>query len=879
MKTKIKLVIGFVLISLIMVSYSFIQNTPKTFYYAYSEKISLTPSDKALVIRYKVNKSKKFQNLYFKTKLNENQFKWQDDSTVVIYALNTLSKDSLLYEVKRDDEFASIQPVYTVESGLEMYVTDEVLIKPHNDVTQKQINELHQKMGVKVIRSDENYQLIKVPSYLDAIEISKQYQESGLVLFSQPNFICQVDLLQIPNDPYFNNQYYLNNTGQVFTDGHWGAADCDIDAPEAWTITQGNNNIIVAVIDEGVTPNHPDLPNARQVILSNSNLADGDANNPSPTANNNHGNACAGIIAATRNNNEGISGIAPNCRIMPIRIFNTDETAIAVDRVALAINTARQNGARVISNSWGYSSPNQNLHPAIVESIRTAVNAGCVVVFAAGNNARHVFGDNGYVQFPANVDIPGVLTVGASDRDDFQADYSPTSALIDIVAPSHRAYSRELSNCIRNIDPTIQPFGIIGENLEIWTLDIPGDAGYNSFHGNNLAARFAACNCIPLGCGTLLPNEGNNFLSYTARMGGTSAACPQVAAVAALMLSINPNLTQQQVFDILTANTEQVGGYTYTNGRSNELGFGRLNACRALAQVLPTIVSVSGSSLVCSTGATFTVNNVPAGCSVSWSQSSNLTYFSGQNTNSYTVKANSSGSGWVSATINSGCGQVALPQKTVWVGVPWPATIQGPAELPNGCIVSYSIAAQGNPTTYQWSIPSKILCPPNLQWQILYGGNQSSATYFAGCQSGYMHVTVGNICGTAPPVGKYIDIDNSYDCNGMKMLSDSTIKETDIDLKDYLVIYPNSASDFVKVSIVQNTNLTQDPLLSAASSSQDITASYSVRVYNIYGILVYSLNNTSCPFTIPVGDFLNGTYILNVSDIANAYRKQFVVKH
>jgi len=315
--------------------------------------------------------------------------------------------------------------------------------------------------------------------------------------------------------------------------------------PKHGLFTQGNNNIIVALIDQGVTPNHPDLPNTRQVRLNNSNLADGDANNPSATANNNHGNACAGIIAATRNNSEGISGIAPNCRIMPIRIFNTNETGIAVDRVAAAINFARQNGAHIISNSWGYASANQNLHPAIVEAIRTATTTGrgglgCVVVFAAGNNARHTVGDNGFVQFPANVNIQGVLTVGASDRDDFQADYSPTSNLIDIVAPSHRAYPPEVY--IRQG----RTGGIAGETFEIWTIDIPDNTGYNPYPNNPDWVH-------PPAAGEQLPAAGINFLSYTARMGGTSAACPQVAGVAALMLSIYPNLTQQQVFDILRA--------------------------------------------------------------------------------------------------------------------------------------------------------------------------------------------------------------------------------------------------------------------------------------------------------------------------------------
>ena len=292
--------------------------------------------------------------------------------------------------------------------------------------------------------------------------------------------------------------------------------------------------------------------------------------------------------------------------------------------------------------------------------------------------------------------------------------------------------------------------------------------------------------------------------------------------------------------------------------------------------------TISGDDLLCYPGSkTFSTQDF-YNVTYAWTTSSNL-QINGSNT-SRTVSVspisstNSAGTISLSITILA-YNKTRVITKNVWVGVPWPATIQGPAELPNGCIVSYSIAAQGNPTTYLWSIPGKILCPPNLQWQILYGGNQSSATYFAGCQSGYMHVTVGNDCGTAPPVGKYVDINDSYDCNGMKMHSDTTLEEPNIDVKDYLVIYPNSASDFVQVSIAHNTTSTQDPLLSDANSNQDITASYSVRVYNIYGILVYSRNETSFSFTIPVSSFINGTYIINVSDNTNAYQKQFVVKH
>ncbi len=95
-------------------------------------------------------------------------------------------------------------------------------------------------------------------------------------------------------------QITCHNVGQEFNDGHTGTTDADIDAPEAWNITRGNEDIIIAVLDEGVTPDHPDLPNARQLRLNGSNFAapydQSNPNDPSPIGNGNHGNACAGVF-------------------------------------------------------------------------------------------------------------------------------------------------------------------------------------------------------------------------------------------------------------------------------------------------------------------------------------------------------------------------------------------------------------------------------------------------------------------------------------------------------------------------------------------------------------------------------------------------------
>jgi subtilisin family serine protease len=293
--------------------------------------------------------------------------------------------------------------------------------------------------------------------------------------------------------------------------------------------------------------------------------------------NSNHGNSCAGVIAATMDNNEGIAGIAPNCKIMPLRW----DDATTSEQMADAIEFAVDDGANIISNSWSYrnSGSYPNLIPAIVAAIQYAINNGVVVTFSAGNTAQHTIGYNGYVAFPANANVNGLLAVGASDRYDKQSDYSPTNLLIDIVAPSHRAY----------------PSSISTETFEMWTIDIPGNTGYNPWPSTGTH---------PPVTGEILPNNGINNLAYTGRFGGTSHACPVVAGVAALMLSVNPNLTPQQIFTTLTSTADKVGGYFYSNGKCNQMGYGRVNAYAAVQAACPTFVNFTNKTITTNTTVT-----------------------------------------------------------------------------------------------------------------------------------------------------------------------------------------------------------------------------------------------------------------------------------
>ncbi|MCL2727647.1 MAG: S8 family serine peptidase [Bacteroidales bacterium] len=456
----------------------------KKFYYAFDKKkyIIEIPTKVAVSIdeKYLLETERYLQR---NTQVQDIAFQVNRYHCICFLTLTTeADANALITDLKKQKGVKSVYHAHVLAefSRSERYMTDEFVVQFKDHVPQNEINEMHNLYSVKVLKITELYHLLSVPVDVDLLEVANAYQESGLVNFSHPNALSTVVLNQsLPSDPFFINQFYLHNTGQG-VNGRPSDPGADINIVNAWNITKGNSNIVVAVIDDGVSSDHPDLPNARQVRLWGSNFAAGSIGDPSPNHNDNHGNACAGIIAASHNN-EGIAGIAPNCKIMPIRIPFGFKPSPSI--YADAIMFAKNNGADIISICWSYffeSDPNHE--PAIVSAISSATTTGrggkgCVVVIAAGNRANQIGNDPGLIEFPANVQIPGVLTVGASDRNDYQANYSPTSNLnstnnqiIDVVAPSHKAYSDQ----------------IIGEDYDVWTIDIPGYYGYNPDKGTSV---------------------------------------------------------------------------------------------------------------------------------------------------------------------------------------------------------------------------------------------------------------------------------------------------------------------------------------------------------------------------------------------------------
>lgn len=370
---------------------------------------------------------------------------------------------------------------------------------------------------------------------------------------------CEPDLLQrrVLHNPLFEGQYYLCNTGQG-----GGTPGMDINVVPAWDMVGGSPNITVAVIDTGCDTSHPDLA---ANMLSGYTVG-GFAGNGTPVNVNSskkaHGTACAGIVGAI-NNNIGVRGVASGVKILPVNIFTepiTDEPNdygyLSDDETAAAIRWAASR-ADVISCSWGGGDVSTPINNAITSAVTTGRNGkGTVVICSAGNG-----GNNLSVTYPAN--LPTTLSVGAIDKNGMLAYYSQTGSSLDVVA-----------------------FGGLYPG-DICTTDISG-AG------------------------------GSNAGDYMYDFNGTSAACPQVAGVAALMLSANPDLTSSRVKEIIKNTARDLG----TAGRDDWYGYGLVDAAQAIAVALGDKMRLAGADIVAG-AETYTISDLPAGCAVQWSFRSN----------------------------------------------------------------------------------------------------------------------------------------------------------------------------------------------------------------------------------------------------------------
>jgi len=264
---------------------------------------------------------------------------------------------------KLNSSVSKIEPVLIYKDGVKQVCNGEIIIELKN---KRIIDELFSDYEIEIIPNDlvKNQFLIKIKDIntFKLLKLVSNLQNNSKIDFIEPNFIR----LMKPhtNDPFFNSQWSINNQGYL-----GGTIDADMDVDDAWSISTGSG-VKIAIIDEGVDLTHPDLT----ANLISGYDATGGNSNGAPSNNDAHGTSCAGIVSAVANNNVGIAGIAYNAKIIPVRIAHSNSAGWVTDNNKLAngITWAYQNGADILSNSWGGGSPST----AITNAINNAVNNG-----------------------------------------------------------------------------------------------------------------------------------------------------------------------------------------------------------------------------------------------------------------------------------------------------------------------------------------------------------------------------------------------------------------------------------------------------------------------------------------------------------------------
>jgi subtilisin family serine protease len=476
----------------------------QNYYYHFDNKIDIKISNDKLILFH----DKKFSinnKLDLLSKLNCTIIQMDTiNNSYTVIQLNPEELKTIKSELVNDFNIISIEPVvqnkdiWTASSNYFYLKTDNY----------KLLEAKSKELNFEIIKENKflkgwYFCMSKSNSNFNSIEICNKLYEEGVVKITDPGWMYNFKNNCI-TEPDFNNQWALSNSG------------IDVNACNAWTITTGRPEIVVAIHDLGIDLNHSEFSNNLSALSydcqsgTTPSLLFGD-----------HGTHCAGIVGANQNGDK-ISGIAPTSTLMSLSDPLNGAATLSAE-MGDGFNFAMSNGADVISNSWGDQGGAffNNLKSSFLEScITNAIDngrngLGCVVVFSSGN------------QFPKGIDYPGnfsekIIVVGSINKSGTKSSFSAIGEELDVMAP--------------------------GEDI---LSTVPGNA-----------------------------------LQFKS---GTSMACPMVAGIAALVLSVNRCLKQDEVKTIIELSCKKISGTCYLNsinhlngGWDRAMGYGLVDAFEAV---------------------------------------------------------------------------------------------------------------------------------------------------------------------------------------------------------------------------------------------------------------------------------------------------------
>ncbi len=404
----------------------------------------------------------------------------------------------------------------------ESYVPNQILIKTNSSAKQSvnKLNSMALQSGAlnSLGKISQNLSVLRYSTALSAKEAAAELSRLPGIEWAQPNYIYTVPKLSSPVKsfklpssifdfvPY--NEMALNDP-LLTPEGVWGMFK--IEATEAWKLSKGTEQVLVADIDTGVDYTHEDLkaniwtnPDTSAADQHSYDFANKDAD---PMDDHSHGTHTTGSIGARGNNSIGLAGVSPYLKVIAIKFISGEGSGTTADAI-LSIDYAVAKGARILSNSWGGPAEGDESDKALEEAIIRAGQKDVLFVAAAGNDGTN---NDSVPMFPAAYSAENILSVASSNSSDNLSFFS---------------------------------------NYGIKTVDVAAP-------GSNINST------VP----------GNKYLKNS----GTSMACPHVAGLAALLLSINSKLSAAQLKSIIMETVDPISSMS-----AKVVSGGRINALKAV---------------------------------------------------------------------------------------------------------------------------------------------------------------------------------------------------------------------------------------------------------------------------------------------------------